>query len=64
MVYIRVESLVKEDIRDLARSRLGELLLNGNEEKVLAEMGMDQSDGEAAIEILRRLLDQTLERHP
>ncbi len=55
----RVESLVKVDLRELARSRLGELLLNGNEEKVLAEMGMDQTDGEAAIEILRRLLDQT-----
>jgi ABC-type lipoprotein export system ATPase subunit len=56
----RVESLVKEDLRELARSRLGELLLNGNEEKVLAEMGMDQTDGEAAMEILRRLLDQTV----
>ncbi len=56
----RVESLVKEDLRELARSRLGELLLNGNEEKVLAEMGMDQTDGEAAVEILRRLLDQTV----
>ena len=56
----RVESLVKEDLRELARSRLGELLLNGNEEKVLADIGVTQQEGEIAIEALRRLLDQTL----
>lgn len=56
----RVESLVKEDLRELARSRLGELLLNGNEEKVLADIGVTQAEGEIAIEALRRLLDQTL----
>jgi len=56
----RVESLVKEDLRELARSRLGELLLNGDQEKVLAEMDLDQQNGEAAIQILRRLLAHTL----
>ena len=56
----RIESLVKEDLRELARSRLGELLLNGNEEKVLADIGVTQQEGEIAIEALRRLLDQTL----
>jgi ABC-type methionine transport system ATPase subunit len=56
----RVESLVKEDLRDLARSRLGELLLDGNEEKVLADIGVTQQEGDIAIEALRRLLDQTL----
>ena len=55
----RVESLVKEDLRELARSRLGMMLLNGAEDEVLAEMGLDEGEGEA-IEILRRLLDQTL----
>jgi ABC-type lipoprotein export system ATPase subunit len=56
----RVQSLVKEDMRELARSRLGELLLKGDEEAVLAEMGLSQQDGQAAIEALRQLLDQTL----
>jgi ABC-type lipoprotein export system ATPase subunit len=56
----RVESLVKEDLRELARSRLGELLLDGNEEKVLADIGATQQEGEIAIEALRRLLDRTL----
>ena len=55
----RVESLVKEDLRELARSRLGRLLLDGAEGEVLAEVGLDEGQGEA-IEVLRRLLDQTL----
>jgi ABC-type methionine transport system ATPase subunit len=56
----RVESLVKEDLRDLARSRLGKLLMNGDKEKLLAEGGLDQEGVETAIEAIRRLLDQTL----
>jgi hypothetical protein len=44
----------------LARSRLGELLLKGEEDRILAEVGLDHQDGEMAIEVLRRLLDQTL----
>jgi ABC-type lipoprotein export system ATPase subunit len=56
----RVESLVKEDLRELARSRLGRMLLDGAKDEVLAEVGLDQRDGEVAIETLRRLLDQTL----
>jgi ABC-type lipoprotein export system ATPase subunit len=56
----RVQSLVKEDLLELARSRLGELLLNGDAQKVLAEVGLDEPGGEAAVEALRRLLDLTL----
>jgi ABC-type lipoprotein export system ATPase subunit len=55
-----VESLVKEDLRDLARSKLGELLLNGNQESVLAEAGLDHLEEGAAIETLRQLLSRTL----
>ncbi len=55
----RVESLVKEDLRELARSRLGRMLLDGAEDEVLAEVGLDEGDSEAAIEALRRLLDRT-----
>jgi putative ABC transport system ATP-binding protein len=57
----RVESLVKEDLRELARSRLGRMLLDGAEGEVLAEVGLDEGQGEA-IEVLRRLLDQTLDK--
>jgi len=56
----RVGSLVKEDLRELAHSRLGKLLLNGDEGKILAEIGPDQLEGEAAAEALRRLLQWTL----
>jgi ABC-type lipoprotein export system ATPase subunit len=56
----RVQSLVKEDLRELAHSRLGELLLNGNEEQVLAEVKLDHLEGEAAVEALRQLLRRTL----
>jgi ABC-type lipoprotein export system ATPase subunit len=56
----RVESIVKEDLRELARSRLGEMLLNGAEEKVLAEVGLDERESQAAVELLRRLLGRTL----
>jgi ABC-type lipoprotein export system ATPase subunit len=58
----RVESLVKEDLRELARSRLGQMLLDGAEDEVLAEVGLDEREGETAVEVLRRLLDQTLEK--
>jgi hypothetical protein len=51
---------VKEDLRELAHSRLGELLLNGNEEQVLAEVKLDHLEGEAAVEALRQLLRRTL----
>jgi putative ABC transport system ATP-binding protein len=57
-----VENLVKEDLRELARSRLGELLLNGNQEKLLAEVGLDHLQGKAAAEALRQLLSLTLSR--
>jgi putative ABC transport system ATP-binding protein len=56
----RVESVVKEDIRDLARSNLGELLLNGDQERVLAEVGLEHLEGAATFEALRRLLRRTL----
>lgn len=56
----RVESLVKEDLRELARSKLGKLLLDGEEQKVMAEVGLDPLQGEAAIEVLRRLLNWTM----
>jgi hypothetical protein len=56
----RVESLVKEDLRELARSRLGRLLMDGAEDTVLAEIGWDQGDEETAIETLRLLLHRTL----
>jgi ABC-type lipoprotein export system ATPase subunit len=57
----RVESLVKEDLRELARSRLGQMLLDGAEDEVLAEVGLDEGQAEA-IETLRRLLDRTLQK--
>jgi ABC-type lipoprotein export system ATPase subunit len=57
-----VENMVKEDLRELARSRLGELLLNGNQEKLLAEVGLDHLQGKAAAEALRQLLSSTLSR--
>lgn len=56
----RVESLVREDLRDLVHSRLGKLLMNGDKEKLLAEVGLDQEGGEAAIEAMRRLLELTV----
>ncbi|UCC86333.1 MAG: ABC transporter ATP-binding protein [Anaerolineales bacterium] len=56
----RVESPVREDLRDLARSRLGSMLLNGAKDQVLAEIGLDQHDEETAIETLRLLLNRTL----
>jgi len=58
----RVESLAREDLRELARSRLGELLLNGSEERLLHEVGLDHLKGEVAIEALRQLLSWTLEQ--
>ena len=56
----RVQSVVKEDLRELARSRLGELLANGNQEKILAEVGLDRQEGEAFIQALRQLLGTTV----
>lgn len=58
----RVDGLAKEDLRDLARSRLGEMLRNGDWEKVLSELGMERraDDEETAVEALRRLLNRTL----
>ncbi len=55
-----VENMVKEDLRELALSRLGELLLNGNQEKLLVEVGLDHLQGKAAAEALRQLLSATL----
>jgi ABC-type glutathione transport system ATPase component len=52
-----VESLIKEDLRDLARSRLGELLLEGEKADLLAKMEWTGADGEVAVESLRRLLE-------
>jgi ABC-type lipoprotein export system ATPase subunit len=52
-----VESLIKEDLRDLARSRLGELLLEGEKADMLAEVGWTRAEGEVAVEYLRRLLE-------
>ncbi len=57
-----VENIAKEDLRELARSRLGELLLNGNQEKLLAEVGLDHMQGKAAAEALRQLLTSTLDQ--
>jgi ABC-type lipoprotein export system ATPase subunit len=56
----RVGSMVTEDLRELARSRLGELLLNGAQEQVLAQISADDPEGRAAIEALRQLLRRTL----
>jgi hypothetical protein len=36
------------------------MLLDGAEDQVLEEAGLDQQEGEAAIEALRRLLDGTM----
>ena len=52
-----VESLIKEDLRDLARSRLGELLLEGEKADMLAEVGWTRAEGEVAVGYLRRLLE-------
>jgi ABC-type lipoprotein export system ATPase subunit len=57
----QVESLVKEDLRELAHSRLGRMLLDGAEDEVLAEVGLDEDQAQA-IESLRRLLNRTLEK--
>jgi ABC-type lipoprotein export system ATPase subunit len=51
-----VESAVKEDLLELARSELGELLLEGQTDKVLAETGLAPESGRSAIQGLRRLL--------
>jgi ABC-type lipoprotein export system ATPase subunit len=56
----RVESMVREDLRELARSRLGELLLDGNEQKVLDEMGLNRRRERAALRAIRQLLDRTV----
>jgi putative ABC transport system ATP-binding protein len=56
----RVESLVKEDLRELARSRLGEIILNGDEEQMLAEAGLDHFEGEVSIEVLRQFLQRMI----
>jgi ABC-type lipoprotein export system ATPase subunit len=56
----RVQSMVKEDLRELARSRLGELLLSGAQEQVLAQINVDDPEGKAAVEALQQLLRRTL----
>jgi len=56
----RVESMVREDLRELARSRLGELLLDGNEQKVLDEMGLNRRREGAALKTIRQLLERTV----
>jgi len=56
----RVESLVKEDLRELARSNLGRLLLNGDREKLLTELGLDHLEKTEAVEALRELLRETI----
>jgi ABC-type lipoprotein export system ATPase subunit len=51
-----VESAVKEDLLELAHSELGELLLAGETDKVLAETGLALESGRSVIQGLRRLL--------
>jgi putative ABC transport system ATP-binding protein len=58
-----VESLVKEDLRDLSRSRLGELLLRGDDAALLAEAGLEEPGGGRALGLLRRMLLNVRQPH-
>jgi putative ABC transport system ATP-binding protein len=56
----RVQSMVREDLRELAHSRLGELLLDGDEQEVLAEMELNRRRERAALRAIRQLLERTV----
>ncbi len=51
-----VESPVKEDLRDLSQSRLGQLLLRGDDTTLLAQAGLEEPGGERALGLLRQML--------
>ena len=57
----RVENLVREDLRELARSRLGELLLDGDVDSALQELGAAAAADEG-LTALRGLLGQVLKK--
>jgi putative ABC transport system ATP-binding protein len=52
----QVESAAREDLRELAHSRLGELLLEGDKATLLAQVDLATPDSEAAMQSLRQLL--------
>ncbi|PWH19999.1 MAG: ABC transporter ATP-binding protein [Ardenticatenia bacterium] len=51
-----VQDAVWEDLRDLAHSRLGEMLLKEEDEALLEQLGVTTPDGVAALAILRSWL--------
>lgn len=51
-----VVSPLQEDLRDLAHSRLGQLVLSGDHAAVLAHTGLAPAGGPAALDALHRLL--------
>jgi ABC-type lipoprotein export system ATPase subunit len=52
----RVESAVREDLRELAYSRLGELLFKGDRAGLLAQVDLATPDSDRALLSLRQLL--------
>jgi hypothetical protein len=51
-----VESPVKEDLRDLAHSRLGEMLLTGDDTALLAQAGLTAPGDVSALGLLRQMV--------
>jgi putative ABC transport system ATP-binding protein len=56
----QVENLVREDLRELVRSRLGELLLEGDVAQAAEDVGIPSASGDAGMQALRQLLLRTL----
>ncbi len=54
-----VQNIVTEDLRELSRSKLGELLKRGDIDQVLNQAGLSKSDKDG-LEALRQVLDHTL----
>jgi ABC-type methionine transport system ATPase subunit len=51
-----VESSVREDLRDLANSRLGEMLLTGDDAALLAQAGLTAQSNVPALGLLRQMV--------
>jgi len=55
-----VQDVVWEDLRDLAQSRLGEMLLKGEDKALLERLGVATSDSVVALRVLRSWLLRVL----
>lgn len=55
-----VQDAIWEDLRDLAGSRLGEMLLNEEDETLLKQLGMRTPESAAALAVLRAWLRKVL----